>query len=214
MKTEQYVMAYKAEQDRLRALLPQEFKSLRPVLRINAEIRYDEDNSKKIRELYLEFNTPVAAYGKRGWLNIANWSSNDTEIRAFQIDNTTIFNTPFLEISYEGTGISGGCPAEKDNEGCFFIRPNSNAFSQQTSKPQNVFIPAEKINGRREFCNCRFAWHFNKGDACGMSTESRSVPAFYSEQIKEYKKEALTAANAAKLPCLQLLGSYNIIFYR
>lgn len=214
MKTEQYVMAYKAEQDRLRALLPQEFKSLRLVLRINAEIRYDEDNSKKIRELYLEFNTPVAAYGKRGWLNIANWSSNDTEIRAFQIDNTTIFNTPFLEISYEGTGISGGCPAEKDNEGCFFIRPNSNAFSQQTSKPQNVFIPAEKINGRREFCNCRFAWHFNKGDACGMSTESRSVPAFYSEQIKEYKKEALTAANAAKLPCLQLLGSYNIIFYR
>lgn len=214
MIVKQFVMAYKAEQDRLRALLPEGFTSLRPVLRINAEIRNNEGTFGKNDTFYMEYNTPVSGFGRRGWLNIANWSSNDTEIRAFQIDNTTIFNTPFLEISYEGTGISGGCPAEKDNEGCFFIRSDSNAFSQQTSKPQNVFIPAEKINGRREFCNCRFAWHFNKGDACGMSTESRSVPAFYSEQIKEYKKEALTAANAAKLPCLQLLGSYNIIFYR
>ena len=32
-------MAYGAEQDRLRALLPDGFSSLRPVLRINAEIR-------------------------------------------------------------------------------------------------------------------------------------------------------------------------------
>ena len=37
MKVEQYVMAYGAEQDRLRALLPEGFVSLRPVLRINAE---------------------------------------------------------------------------------------------------------------------------------------------------------------------------------
>mgnify|MGYP004513685255 CR=1 FL=1 len=39
MKVEQHVMAYEAEQDRLRALLPGGFVSLRPVLRINAEIR-------------------------------------------------------------------------------------------------------------------------------------------------------------------------------
>ena len=39
MKVEQFVMAYKIEQDRIRAMLPDGFESLRPVLRINAEIR-------------------------------------------------------------------------------------------------------------------------------------------------------------------------------
>lgn len=39
MTVEQFVMAYGAEQDRLRALLPEGFASLRPVLRINAEVR-------------------------------------------------------------------------------------------------------------------------------------------------------------------------------
>ena len=39
MKVEQFVMAYEVEQDRLRAFLPDGFSSLRPVLRINAEIR-------------------------------------------------------------------------------------------------------------------------------------------------------------------------------
>ena len=39
MKIEQFVIAYGVEQDRLRALLPDGFSSLRPVLRINAEIR-------------------------------------------------------------------------------------------------------------------------------------------------------------------------------
>ena len=39
MKVEQYVMAYGIEQDRVRAILPEGFVSLRPVLRINAEIR-------------------------------------------------------------------------------------------------------------------------------------------------------------------------------
>ena len=39
MHIEQFVMAYGVEQDRLRTLLPEGFKSLRPVLRIDAEIR-------------------------------------------------------------------------------------------------------------------------------------------------------------------------------
>lgn len=50
LRIEQFVMAYGTEQDRLRALLPEEFVSLRPVLRFNAEIRND-------RTAYLEFNT-------------------------------------------------------------------------------------------------------------------------------------------------------------
>lgn len=56
MKIEQFVMAYGVEQDRLRALLPDGFSSLRPVLRINAEIRDGKTG-------YVEFNT--AAEKKR-----------------------------------------------------------------------------------------------------------------------------------------------------
>lgn len=41
MKVQQYVMAYSVDQDRLRAILPEGFISLRPVLRINAEMRDD-----------------------------------------------------------------------------------------------------------------------------------------------------------------------------
>ena len=48
MKIEQYVMAYGVEQDRLRAVIPDGFTSIRPVLRINAEI-IDENRS------YIEF---------------------------------------------------------------------------------------------------------------------------------------------------------------
>ena len=50
MTVEQFVMAYGAEQDRLRALLPEGFASLRPVLRINAEVRDGKTGA-------LEFNT-------------------------------------------------------------------------------------------------------------------------------------------------------------
>ena len=40
MTVEQFVMAYGAEQDRLRALLPEGFASMRQVMRINAEVHY------------------------------------------------------------------------------------------------------------------------------------------------------------------------------
>ena len=62
MQVEQYVMAYEVEQDRLRALLPAGFVSLRPVLRINGEIRRGPEETA-----YLELNTPVEGPGKRGW---------------------------------------------------------------------------------------------------------------------------------------------------
>ena len=60
-------MAYGVEQDRLRSLLQEGFQSIRPVLRINVEIRDNEIG-------YVEFNTAVEADGKRGWLNIGNWT--------------------------------------------------------------------------------------------------------------------------------------------
>mgnify|MGYP000744939382 CR=1 FL=1 len=63
MTVEQFVMAYGAEQDRLRALLPEGFASLRPVLRINAEVRDGKTRA-------LEFNTAAEKADNRGWVNI------------------------------------------------------------------------------------------------------------------------------------------------
>lgn len=64
MQVEQFVMAYGAEQDRLRALLPDGFSSLRPVLRINAEIRDGKMS-------YVEFNTAAEKNGIRGcWIDL------------------------------------------------------------------------------------------------------------------------------------------------
>ena len=66
MTVEQFVMAYGAEQDRLRALLPEGFASLRPVLRINAEVRDGKTGA-------LEFNTAAEKVDNRGWVNIGRW---------------------------------------------------------------------------------------------------------------------------------------------
>ncbi|WP_033120154.1 hypothetical protein [Oscillibacter sp. ER4] len=59
MTVEQFVMAYGAEQDRLRALLTEGFASLRPVLRINAEVRDGKTGA-------LEFNTAAEKADNRG----------------------------------------------------------------------------------------------------------------------------------------------------
>ena len=67
MKVEQFVMAYGVEQDRLRAFLPDGFSSLRPVLRINAEVQDGKYG-------YVELNTAVEKDGKKGWLNVGYWT--------------------------------------------------------------------------------------------------------------------------------------------
>lgn len=108
MKVEQFVMAYGVEQDRLRAFLPEGFVSLRPVLRINGEIRTNGTET-----YYLELNTPVEARGKRGWLNVAHWDSEHTDLTCKREGKAVTFQTPFLQITYTGTGAVGGCPAEK-----------------------------------------------------------------------------------------------------
>ena len=165
MFVEQFVMAYAIEQDRIRALVPEGYESLRPVLRINTEIR-DE------RSVYVEFNTPVAHEGKRGWVNIGCWESPE-----------------------------GGCPAEKDNDGCFF----------PGETPE--FRPAEKIGNNKEFCDCAFAWRFHEGDASGKSI-GKTLPAFAEAAAVQYEKQELTAENAAAIPCRQVLGTYIVRFER
>jgi len=189
MKAEQFVMAYGAEQDRLRALLPEGFSSLRPVLRINAEI-IDE----KIG--YLELNTPVEKDGIRGWLNIGRWDG----IPFMKAGKKTTFQNEWLEISYEGVGIEGGCPAEKDNAGCFYL------------KDVESFKPAETITANKEYCDCKFRWRIPRG-AFGESM-GKTLPAYPEEIQTQYPKEAFTVQNAALIPCRQVLGAYKVIFER
>lgn len=195
MKVEQFVMAYRVEQDRLRAFLPEEYESLRPVLRINAEIRSGIEES-----VYVEFNTPVAAFGKRGWLNIANWESPVTEFSFTKDGNATIFTSPFLDIMYKRVGIEGGCPDEKDDDGCFF------------NGEKRVFREKEIINVNKEFCDCEFEWKFAEGNARGVSTGNKSVAVEPTESKKTYDRQKFSAETAAAIECEQIVGSYVVRF--
>lgn len=199
MHVEQFVMAYLVEQDRLRALLPEGFSSLRPVLRINAEIR----RAKEGREtLYLEFNTPVEGFGKRGWLNIARWSTPENDLSYIRQGSAVTFTVPALTITYTGVGIQGGCPAEQDNDGCFF--PGA----------EMEFRPVEVIGQPKEFCDCAFAWSFSPADAHGKSIGEKTMPAFPTPPRIQYPRQALTAQAAASIPCQQILGAYTVRFRR
>ena len=197
MHIEQFVMAYNIEQDRIRALLPEGFASLRPVLRINTEIR-DE------RTVYVEFNTPVAFAGKRGWLNIDYWESTADNVTFRRQNGVTVIEAPFLKLSYQGVGIQGGCPAEKDNDGCFFPGKAGKAAAFRT---------AEIITNAKEFCDCEFRWRFNDGDAHGKSI-GKTLPAYMEKEEQKYERMALTAENAAAIPCRQVLGAYIVKFER
>lgn len=194
MRIEQFVMAYGIEQDRIRAMLPDGYESFRPVLRINTEIR-DE------KQAYIEFNTPAAYAGKRGWLNIAHWEGAADGVCFERQEGVVEITAPFFYLRYKGMGIEGGCPAEKDNDGCFF--------------PGEVpdFRPNETISSNKEFCDCAFAWRFHDGDAHGKSI-GKTLPAFPEEQKIQYERSELTAENAAAIPCRQVLGTYIVHFER
>lgn len=187
MKVEQYVMAYGVEQDRLRALLPEGFESLRPVVRINAEVRDDVS-------AYVEFNTAVASDGKRGWINIGHWDDASFE----RSGKTVTFRAGDLKIAYTGVGLEGSCPAEKDNDGCFFRG--------------NGWRPAELITSNKEFCDCEFKWEIPGG--AGGKSIGATLPAIPQDVINKYPKQELTVENAAVIPCDQVLGSYVVIFER
>ncbi len=195
MRVEQFVMAYGVEQDRVRALLPEGFESLRPVLRINTEIRDDA-------EVYAELNAPVEYAGQRGWLNIANWRGGTDELAFTRSGRTVRIEAPFLTLVYTGVGIEGGCPTERDNCGCFF--PSEDGY---------VLRPAETITANKEFCDCEFAWAFHQDDAHGVSI-GKTLPAFREEVARRYEKRPLTAENAAAIPCRQVLGAYIVRFER
>ena len=102
MTVEQFVMAYGAEQDRLRALLPEGFASLRPVLRINAEVRDGKTGA-------LEFNTAAEKADNRGWVNIGRWD----DVPFTKDGKKTTFTLPELTISFTGARHRGRLPCGK-----------------------------------------------------------------------------------------------------
>lgn len=183
-------MAYGVEQDRLRAILPEGFVSLRPVLRINAEVRDDTDG-------YVEFNTAVEKDGIKGWLNIGHWDN----VPFGRIGKTVTFKTDFLEISFTGVGIEGACPAEKDNAGCYFL----------SDVP--VLRKPEIITANKEFCDCTFRFSFDGKGAYGKSI-GKTLPAVPTQIKTIYPKAVFTPENAAQIPCDQVLGSYVVRFVR
>lgn len=190
MEIQQFVMAYEVEQDRLRSFLPDGFTSLRPVLRINAEVRGGRCG-------YLELNTAVEKDGVRGWLNVAHWE----DVPFARSGRTTVFRLPQLEISFTAVGIEGSCPAEKDNAGCYFL-----------GETEELRLP-EEIAANKEFCDCRFAWQFAPGDACGVSL-GKTLPAVPTPVRTVYPRRPFTAETAAGFPCLQVLGTYTVRFER
>lgn len=191
MNTEQYVMAYGAEHDRLRAVLPDGFKSLRPVLRINAEIRNSDTG-------YVEFNTAVEKDGVKVWLNVG-FRDNV----AFERNGKIVkFRTDYLEITFTDVGVEGSCPAEKDNDGCFF-----------RSGEEYLFKEAEIISVNKEFCECEFRWNFGENGAHGKSI-GKTLPAIPEEAMTDYPKSEFTLKNVAVIPCKQVLGAYLVKFSR
>ncbi len=190
MKVEQFVMAYRVEQDRLRAILPDGFKSIRPVCRINAEIINEKEG-------YIEFNTAIEKDKNKGWLNIAYWK----HVPFKKNNRTVIFQTNFLEISFTKVGIEGSCPAEKDNGGCYFL-------------DQGVALrKTEIITNSKEFCDCTFKWKFSNQDAHGKSL-GKTLPAYFEEVENIYPREKFVVENVTKIPCQEVLGCYVVQFER
>ena len=199
MKVEQFVMAYRGDHNKIKALLPAGYESLRPVLRINAEILTDSKESDKgATYYYIEFNTPVAHGGKRGWLNLGNWDSMSTAIEVSHESksisdgyfktgdgnlvssrHSTEFRFDLLTLSHASTGKEGGCPAESDNDGCFYRDGDDEEFR-----------PAEKVTERKEYTDCTFKWN--------VSENLPPIPLFMAMAIE----------------CEEVLGAYTVIFER
>ena len=65
----------------------------------------------------------------------------------------------------------------------------------------------------KEFCDCEFAWHFNDGDAHGVSIR-KTFPTFWNEPQADYGRCAMTAEYAASIPCKIVLETYIVRFER
>lgn len=188
-RIEQYVMAYRADHGEIKKLLPDGYESLRPVLRINAEIITDMEEIEG-EQRYIEFNTPVAAYGKRGWFNLDAWDTDWNDITGIRDGRRTRFTmdidgTEFLDILFAPTGAAGGCPREDDNDGTFFIDDLTG---------ETLFMEAEIIQEKKEYCDCEFSWQIPESEYfCNKPGLIRQAMTIEPEEI---------------------LGAYAVVFHR
>ena len=182
MYVQQFVMAYGVEQDRLRTLLPEGLTSLRPVLRLNAELRDG-------RSAYLEFNTAVERQGFRGWRNIAHWEGVPFTAEGENV----LFHPPFLRLRFTGVGIQGGCPAEQDNLRLGFRHPRGPWPEPGEDPPrhphgaENRLSPPGPDGGKRRHHPLPAGPGRLPGDLPALSAAPRSLP--------EEGREAPSAAN-------------------
>ena len=95
-------------------------------------------------------------------------------------------------------GLTGGYPAEKDNDGCYFLG--------------KIRAP-ETITERKEFCDRAVAWRFAQNSTHGVS-EGKTLPAVPEPGKREYLRAARTAEHAAAIPCRQVLSAYAVSFER
>lgn len=135
--------------------------------------------------------------GRRGWLNIGFWEG----LAVTQQGREVCFRNEMLEICFLPVCVTGSCPAEKDNAGCFFLGDGPS------------LRPAEVITANKEFCDCRFSWRFGPGLARGESC-GKTLPAIPTEVQKLYPRQDFSVENAAAIPCQQVLGSYVVRFLR
>lgn len=111
-----------------------------------------------------------------------------------------IFKNELFEISFTAVGIEGSCPAEKDNAGCYFLEDGER------------FRPSETITSNKEFCDCEFRWLME--DGAFSKSIGATLPAYPEDVKNTYPKEKFTVANAAVIPCNQVLGTYKVEFER
>lgn len=199
-RVEQYVMAYRTNPEIIDLILPEEFQSLRPVLRINAE-RIGEPGEDFWR---IELNTPVSWGQMKGWLNLATWESNAAAIAAWKAAygvsksyarikaeyteqsvqlTAAVDEDPFLSIRFDRTGKEGGCPHEADNQGTFIRGKEGETM---------MFQMADSIDQPKEYCDCSFTW---------TSVQLPAKTAVWVRTIMSAKAE-------------EILGAYTVTFER
>lgn len=103
------------------------------------------------------------------------------------------------------TVAKGGCPAEKDNGGCYFIE-----------KGEVTLRLNEIITVNKEFCDCEFLWKTEdgtNGKGAGRSA-GRSVPLFFEECKNVYPDKEFSLQNAACIECKRVAGAYKVEFER
>lgn len=208
----QFVMAYSADHDEIKALLPEGYESLRPVLRINIE-QVDGHFNR------VEFNTPIEHESIRGWLNLITWENEEiipdkdhqgeyfSERAKISIDEFTSFDgrkafrtdvtlgesdmqETILTIIHTLAGVSGGCPAENDNQG---------TFNLYGTDGKAIFREVEEISERKEYSDCEFFWN----------VPDREI------KVSEFDKaKNMLIRQAMYIEPIEVLGAYVVDFER